>query len=53
MKHINNVILIKICNNSTLLILYFNSIINLKQIYAYRTFKKLNKPIIIQKKYNN
>ena len=33
MKQTNNVILIKICNNSILLILYFNYIINLKHIY--------------------
>ena len=38
MKQTNNVILTKICNNSrytysTLLILYFNCMINLKHIY--------------------
>ena len=35
MKQTNNVILTNICNNSTLLILYFNCIINLKHIYIY------------------
>ena len=35
MKQTNNVILTKICNNSTLLILYFNCIINFKHIYIY------------------
>ena len=33
MKQTNNVILIKICNNSTLLIVYYNCIINLIYIY--------------------
>ena len=33
MKQINNVILIKICNNIKLLFLYFNFIINLNHIY--------------------
>ena len=36
MKQTNNVILIKICNNSTLLILYINYIINVKHIYIYK-----------------
>ena len=35
MKQTNNVIHIKICNNSTLLILYFNCIIHLKYICIY------------------
>ena len=37
MKQTNNVIPIKICNNSTLLILYFNCIINLKHIHKQNT----------------
>ena len=40
MKQTNNVMLIKICNNSVLLILYFNCIINVKHIYT--KYKKQN-----------
>ena len=36
MKQTNNVILIKICNNSMLLILYFNCMINMKRVYIYK-----------------
>ena len=35
MKQINNVILIEICNNSKLLIIYFDCILNMKHIYIY------------------
>ena len=35
MKQTNNVILIIICNNSKLLIMYFNCILNLKHTYIY------------------
>ena len=43
MKLTNNVILIKISNNSTLLIIYFNCIINLKHIYKTEHVKnKIN-----------
>ena len=33
MKQTNNAILINICNNSTLLILYYNSMIHLKHMF--------------------
>ena len=42
MKQTNNVIHIKIYNNSTLLILYFNCIINLKHIQTENVKNNIN-----------
>ena len=49
MKQTNNVILIKICNNSTLLILYFNCTINVHPfnlVYETTTFTNLSKRLV-------